>query len=138
MTNFRGRRPAGSAAREFFETVWPGISSADSDLQRKKKIAIRCAQLTVVVMVVAPVTGALITGFGRISPFRIDCLVLASPVYIFWSLYGMHDVLRLLFREPAKELPPPWIPRAPLGPVIYFAVQLTLAGLICYSSGDAQ
>lgn len=129
---------SGTGAREFFETLWPSLSNADSDVQRKKKIAVRCAQLAVMAMVVTPVAGAIITGADRISVFRFTCLVLASPVYILWSLYGLRDVVRLLFREQGTVLLPPWQPRAPLGPVIYFIVQLSLAGLICYASGDAQ
>jgi signal transduction histidine kinase len=139
MSFVRRRQLAARGVQAFFETLWPLISPADSDLQRKKKIAIRCAQLAVTVMVVTPVAVAMIAGDSLNFPFYFMVLILASLIYILWSLHGLHDVMRLMFfPEPGTGLLPPWQPRAPLGPVIYFAVQLTLAGLICYASGAAR
>ena len=134
----RSRRPRDVGAKAFFETLWPSITDADSDLQRKKKIAVRGAHLAVAALVVTPVAGALITGADRVSTFRLSCLVLASPVYILWCMFGLRDVMRLLFRNPGTSLAPTWKPRAPFGPMVYFAIQLSLAGLICYASGDMQ
>lgn len=138
MNSSGGHGLSGARAREFLETLWPTTSAADSELQRKQKIVIRCAQAAVTVMVVVPVAGALLTEAGRISAGRLTCLALASPLYILWSLYGLHEVVRLLFREPGTAGVPRPQPQAPLGAATYFAVQLTLAGLICYASGDAQ
>jgi signal transduction histidine kinase len=137
--NFSRERDLSDAGAEtIWKTLWPRIAATDSELQRKRKTAVRCAQLAVTAMVVVPVAGTIVTGTNHISITRVVCLMIASLIYIPWSLYGLRDVMRLLFREPDNTLSPAWQPRAPLGSVVYFAVQLTLAGLICYASGDVQ
>lgn len=124
--------------RDFLDTAWPVISAGDSELQRRKKMAVRCAQLAVAAMVAAPVMVSLITSSAPADYLRWSCLLVASPVYIFWSLYGMREVVRRVFRSPQEDDFAQWQPRPPFGAAIYFTVQIILAAAICYASGNPQ
>lgn len=138
MNNSPGRNRSGMTVRDFLETAWPAISAGDSELQRRKKMAIRCAQLAMAAMVAAPVIVSLITSAGPAAHLRQSCLLMASPVYIFWSLYGMRDVVHRVFSSPREDDSGQWQPRPPFGAAIYFMVQISLAAVICYASANVQ
>ena len=138
MNNSPGRQGSGMTVRDFLDTAWPAISAGDSDLQRRKKMAVRCAQLAMAAMVAAQVIVSLITNSEPAAYLRQSCLLVASPVYIFWCLYGMRDVVRRAFCSPREEDSGQWQPRPPFGAVIYFTVQISLAAGICYASANVR
>lgn len=121
--------------RAVTESAWPAISGQESELQRKQKVAIRCAQLAVAALVIAPAAGALLSAHGRLSHLQLAVLFLGSPLYILWSLWGLRDVIRSMF-QPAGPAPAP--PRAPGGNFIYFPVQLALAGALAFATGNTE
>jgi len=113
------------------ETVWPVISSADSDSQRRKKLAVRGGHLAMVAMVAIAVTGTILADFPRLTRSRVFGLVAVAVVYMGWSLLGTRDAIRLLLWEGGTPQPLP--ARTPgYGIVLYFVGQVALAGLVYY------
>lgn len=85
-------------------------------------------------MVLAPVTATIVTGLYRASVLKAGILALLSLVYVAWSWQGMRDPVHFLFGKPGTRPPSAANPRVSVGNVIYFVVQLGLAGLICHQS----
>jgi signal transduction histidine kinase len=117
----------------FWSTIWPVTLSTDSELQHRKKVAVRSAQLAVAAMVSAPVAATIVAGLYRNSPASAWALGLLTLTYVLWSWQGVREPIRLLFAEPgvAMEAPPPG---AALKRAAYFLPQLTMAGMIYYAS----
>jgi len=63
-------------------TVWPAASAKDSDLQRRKKLAVRTGHLTMAVMAAAAVAGTLIVEFRQSSGARLASLAAVDLIYI--------------------------------------------------------
>lgn len=134
MAPISGQTSTPSGVQGFLASVWPLVLPTDSELLRRKKRTIRAAQLAVVVMVVAAVLGSVVAGVGQFSALRIMGLALVGLCYLGWSLYGMREAVRAILGEPDAPAPA-WPPGAPWHNGFYFAVQLVLAGLVCYLSG---
>jgi signal transduction histidine kinase len=132
MSDSSSQPRASTVARRFFTTVWPAVSAADSESQRRKKFALRCGQLTVVAMVVFAVAGRMA---AQSSWPQAAGLVAAGLVYVVWYLYGLRGAVRWVLWQRGAGPPPVWPPPAGRKEVVYFAVQLGLAGLICWLGG---
>jgi signal transduction histidine kinase len=117
-----------------WNTVWPATLSTDSELQRRQKFTVRCAQSAVAALVLVPVTATIVTGLYQRSALQAGGLVLLSLLYILWSWHGMREPVSRLFGETQAKQPAARVPGVWPGTVIYFVVQLGLAGLICYQS----
>src|SRR5580658_7716617 len=132
MSDSSSQPRAAAAARRFLATVWPAVSEADSESQRRKKFALRCGQLTVVAMVVFAVAGRMA---AQSSWPQAAGLVAAGLVYVVWYLYGLRGAVGWVLWQRGAGPPPVWPPPAGRKEVLYFAVQLGLAGLICLLGG---
>ncbi len=116
-------------ARGFPATVWPRVRPKDSEIQRRKKFAVRGGHLAMVVMIGAAVAGPMVSDFQRLSALHLAALAAAGLCYIAWSLYGTGGAVGLLLWE--RGAPPPRSSRLPrCGALPYFAVHLGLAALV--------
>ncbi len=130
-----GKRAGAKMAQGRLADVWPASVPTDSELQRRKKVAVRNAQVAVAVLVAAGVIGAIAADFQASSPGYIVTLVVVAVAYAGWSLSGMREpIRRLLAEHPLEETAPAVTPRA----VGYFAVQLALAGFVFMLSNRWQ
>jgi hypothetical protein len=68
VTKHGNQPPLRTGLQELLTTVWPVSMAADSDLQRRKKLAVRSGHLAMAVMVVAAVVGSMIVDFRPLSP----------------------------------------------------------------------
>lgn len=111
----------------FLATVWPASVPTDTELQRRRKVIVRSAQVAVAVMIAAGVGGALLVDYKFFTANRIALLILVSGAYAVWSLHGMRDTIRRLLaeREPAAASPAMDRQR-----IFYFLVQLGLGALV--------
>lgn len=123
-----------SVAKGFFATVWPHVSPADSEFQRRKKVVIRNAQLGVAAMVAAGVIGAFVADFRLWSPLRVGVLLVAAVTYTAWSWMGLRVPIRALLDEGTSTTSPPVTPQR----VLYFVVQLGLATLVFTLSNQVR
>ena len=126
---------SGSKVRNFFATVWPAMLATDSELQRQKKFAVRSGQLLVVAMVAMAVVGRIVSDRHQLSWLQSAGLVAAGVVYVIWYLYGMRESIQCTLWERSAGPPPAWPPPMHWRQAGYFAVQLGLAGLICWLAG---
>ncbi|MCX6904394.1 MAG: sensor histidine kinase [Verrucomicrobia bacterium] len=127
--------PIRTRATDFLATVWPASSPTDSELQRRTKLAVRAAQLAVIVMVSSAVGGTIIADAKALSAGAVAGLVVLTLAYLAWSLYGMRDAVRWVVQEQGAPGGSGWSPAAPQGAGVYFTVQVGLAGLL-YAWGD--
>ena len=112
-----------------FATAWPAISRNDVDSLRRRKVAVRAGHLAMAFMVMAAVGSALLTSPGDYSAIEIATLSSASLIYVLWNAAGTRGVVTLMLWD--KGMPPPVNARVPrCGALVYFTVQLALAGLI--------
>jgi signal transduction histidine kinase len=118
----------------FWRTVWPAALPEDTEPQRRKKVAVRAAQLAVAALVLVPVTAAIVAGLDRRTLLQAAGLALLSLVYIAWSWHGMREPVRALLGEANRQQADASRLSAWPSTVIYFIIQLGLAGLICYQS----
>lgn len=119
----------------FLATVWPASTAADSELQRRKKIAVRSGQLAVVIMVALAVTGRIAADNHQLPRLQAAGLVLAGLVYVIWYLYGLRVAVRWTLWERGAGPPRAWPPPFHWKQVFYFTIQFCLAGLICLLGG---
>ncbi len=122
-------------AGDFLATVWPVPAPNDTEVQRRKKFAVRSGHLAMVVMIVAAVVGSVASGFAEYPTGKLAALAAATIAFTAWSLYGTSGAARLFLWDkdplPAQST---GIPRC--GALAYFAIQLALAGLV-YRLGDS-
>jgi signal transduction histidine kinase len=118
--------------RDLLATVWPVRSPADSELQRRKKVAVRSGHLAMALLAAAAVAGTLAADFNQLSVTRMAALVVLGLLYITWSLYGTHRAVRVLLWEGGAPPPVAHGTGTPGGSLFYFAVQLGLAALLYY------
>lgn len=115
-------------------TIWPRTLPTDSELQRRKKLAVRSGHLALVAMVVAAVGGAVGVNFRELTGLHLAALVLSATAYLAWSFYGTHHAIGVLLWD--KGTPPPMSARVPsCGAIPYFGIQLGLAALV-YGLGE--
>jgi signal transduction histidine kinase len=115
-------------------TAWPAISREDADSLRRRKVAVRGGHLAMAFMVLAAVGSALIAAPGDYSRLEIAVLGVGSLVYVLWNAAGTRGIVTLVLWD--KGVPPPISARVPrCGALLYFTVQVALAGLI-YWIGD--
>lgn len=119
---------------QLLATVWPRTLPSDSEAQRRKKTVVRSAQVAVAVMVAAGVAGAIVADSAIFSAGRIAALVLAAAAYTAWSLNGMRKPVQVLLAVDAAEA----TPAANIRTVIYFIVQLVLAGIVFHLSNHTR
>ncbi|MBI5385551.1 MAG: sensor histidine kinase [Verrucomicrobia bacterium] len=130
MNDSSGHHSTRIVAQEFLATVWPVSLPSDSEMQRRQKLAVRAGQLAMAVMVLAAVAGAIAADFRLWSTTRIAALALVGIIYIVWSLHGLRDAVRFLLLDRGAATMSLWRPGRRVGAVLYFAVQLGLAGLL--------
>jgi hypothetical protein len=116
--------------QDFLATVWPALLTADSEAERRKKIAVRTGQLSMAAMVRVGLAGIIVADFRWLSAERIAEMGVAGVVYLLWSLHGMQDAVRFLFVEREAATPSFWVGGRRLRLTSYFAVHLALAGLL--------
>lgn len=124
-------------ARDLYETLWPPLLPDDPESQRRRKIAVRSAQIAVVALVFVPVVANVATDFRQTTLPRLGGLLLACITYILWSLHGLRKTVRSLFWED-KTTPPPQLGLTRLEASFYFGVQLFLAAVICHLSAHTE
>jgi len=124
---------APSWLRDLLATAWPPAESGDSDLQRRRKAAVRGGQVAMMVLVAAAVIATFAPEAKDASLGRVTALSAAGLAYILWSVHGMRGVVRrLLCCEPAR---PEAIGLNGARLLVYFTVQFGLAQLM-YLLGD--
>ena len=124
-------RPAlGRFGRDSFATVWPATVPQDSELQRRKKLAVRAAQLAVAIMVTAAMTGAIAADAAVLSGLQITGMIFVGLAYILWCWHGIREPVRRVLWESSPSAPSAGT--TPLGwkLIAFFAVQLALAGVL--------
>lgn len=118
----------------FLANVWPLVSSADAEVQRRKKVAVRAGHLAMVGMIAVAVAGSVVVGFSEFTGSQMAMLGAVTLIYTGWSLHGTGGAVRLLLWD--KGTPPPRSSRVPgCGAWIYFSIQVALAGML-YHLGD--
>ena len=110
----------------------PGTSPAGSEFRRRKRLAIRDGQVGMMMMVVAAVAATIVTGYRKLPAWNVGGLVMTSVAYVAWSLHGTREAIRRLLGPGGTAPQPLWPSQATVGVVLYFAVQLGLAGWMCY------
>lgn len=137
-TSFPDAQPGGNVAQTLPATLWPALSETDSELQRRKKLAIRSGQLAMVVMLAGAVAGTLTAGFHKLSTQRLVALATTGFLYILWSLYSSRDAVRfsLWHHRAASPGASPFIaiPRS----LLYIAVQFILGEIMTWLAGPAR
>lgn len=125
MTRFAAMR-----ARDFVSTLWPACVAQDSEFQRRRKLAVRSAQVATVALVAVAIIASLVANSGKLAPLRTVSLIVAGIIYCIWNILGTREVVLGLFCEPTQA--PPWITLQQDGfkASLYFLVQVGLATLI--------
>jgi len=122
--------------RDWLANVWPRTLPADSELQRRNKLAVRAGHLAMVAMIGVAAAASVAAGFRQFSGAQLAALAVAALVHIAWSLYGTSGAVRLLLW--AQAAPPPRLCRLPrCGALAYFSIHIALAGLV-YHLGDRE
>ncbi len=114
---------------DFFANAWPVINQTDSHSLRRRKLAVRAGHLAMMIMIIVTVGSSIAADFVKFNASGISLLGVASAVYILWNLLGTQGVVNVVLWE--KNSPPPVETRVPhCGAVLYFTVQIALAGLV--------
>lgn len=121
---------APSFVRDLLATAWPPVQSSDSELLRRRKLAIRGGQLAMVSLIVAAVLATFVPHAGQASPIRIVALICAALCYIAWSVFGLREPVRHLIATEGAGVRGPRREIAGWRLAVYFAVQFTLAELL--------
>ena len=125
---------AGDRRGSILATAWPVISREDAASLRRRKVAVRAGHLAMAFMVLAAVGSALLAAPGDYSALEIAVLGVGSLGYVLWNAVGTRGVVTLLLWD--KGVPPAISTRVPrCGALVYFSVQVALAGVI-YWIGD--
>jgi signal transduction histidine kinase len=120
-----------STARDLLTTAWPPVERGDSELQRRRKFAVRGGQIAMMVLVGAAVVATFAPHAEQASAWRIFALSITGMAYIMWSLHGMRRPVReLLWGQAASDTAAHGWRLA-----IYFGIQLALAQAM-YGLGD--
>ncbi|MFM1942111.1 MAG: hypothetical protein RI897_1093 [Verrucomicrobiota bacterium] len=110
-------------------SVWPAIGSADSEMLRRKKQAIRAGHLAMCLMVASAIGIPLLRSWREYPSAVVLALWVAGVGYMLWNLYGTRGIVRLVLWEGGN--PPAVQVRTPAcGNGVYFIVQLVLAGVV--------
>ncbi len=133
-----GQRRRWTSVKDFLETVWPPSLATDSGSQRLKKYVARSAQLAVVVLVASVVTGTIVAPPRQLPILRAVGLALTGLAYIVWSLCLMRYVVRASLWERGAGSQPTYSPGSQSAQALGFAVEIGLAGLICWLGGSAE
>ena len=121
--------------RDFLATVWPAISATDTEVQRRKKIAVRSGQVAVMLMIAFGVTGGIAMDWPSLSRLRMAGMVLTGFVYVICFLHGLSGTVKwVLWEQPAGPLIT-WPPPVGRWQVLYFLIQFGLAALMCLLEG---
>lgn len=115
-----------TVAGSLLATVWPFQSPAGSEAQRRKKVILRNAQLAFSLMVAAGVIGAIATDHASMSRLHIVTLTVAALIYTFWCLRGLREPIRRALDDSGS----PGVQAINAGTILYFGIQLGLAGLV--------
>ncbi len=110
---------------------------ADSDLDRRKKLALAVVLFSMAALVIVAVTGALITGAGRLSFGRLIALLVAAAVYVAWSLHGTRQAVQFALRHHQATAGPAWPPEPHIRSALYLCLQFAIAELIVWLAGPA-
>jgi len=120
--------------RGLFATAWPVIILNDSDSLRRRKFAVRAGHLAMIIMILLTVGSAIAADPANFSVASLTLLGMAGTGYVLWNLVGTKGIVALVLWE--NVTPPPIETRVPrCGALIYFTVQITLAGLV-YLTAD--
>jgi len=112
-----------------WETVWPKIGADDSESLRHRKLAVRAGQLAMVCMVFVAAGVAPLARPEDYPVVQIAGLALAGGLFVWWNLVGTRGIITLVLWERA-EPPPPELRRPACGTLLYFVIQVGLAGFI--------
>lgn len=130
--------PLREAAGDLLAALWPGRTTRNSPLHRRKTLAIRGVQLAMVALVVIAIAGSLVVGGRHLPVLRLCSLIVVGAAYVAWSLYGSRDAVRFALWHYGTASPPPWPPEARVWPAVYLIVQLAMAELIIWLAGPAN
>lgn len=134
MSDSSRRSASPSGVPPLVETVWPPRSAADSEPQRRKKLGVRSGHVAMAAMVGAAVLGTVVVDSKRLPASHLALLLATGLAYVAWNLVGTRGAVGLLLWE--GDRPSPLEVRLPWGgAVVYFAIQLALAGTV-YWLGD--
>lgn len=112
-----------------FTTAWPRIFPEDSEVQRRRKRAIRAGHLAMACMLTTALGGPLWRDPQAYSAGQTVGLILASLLYLGWNLAGTRGSVILTLSN--QDVPLPLETRVPrIGAVPYFAIQLALAAAV--------
>lgn len=116
------------------QAVWPRVRPGDSDSRRRKILGVRSGHLAMAAMVGAAVLGTVAVELREWTPARLVGLGWLALSSIAWNLVGARGAVGLLLSE--ADRPAPLSVRRPWGgPLMYFTIQLLLAGGV-YWLGD--
>ncbi len=105
------------------------IHQTDSHSLRRRKLAVRAGHLAMMIMIIVTVGSSIAADFAKFNASGIGSLGVASVVYIVWNLLGTRGIVAVVLWE--KNSPPPVETRVPrCGAVLYFTVQIALAGMV--------
>lgn len=122
--------PPPGVAPAFIAAFWPATRATDSPLRRQRIWVARCVQLGMVIMVGTALAKTVVTELGSLSVTQTAGLAMAGVLYLGWSLYGVQGAVRSLLQEGAT-LRPTGESATPIGPAVFFGIQLGLAMVIC-------
>lgn len=120
----------GMRAGDLLGTLWPGSTATDSEFQRRRKVAVRSAQLSALALVVVAITGAIANNFANLSGLRVTLLLSLGLAYAAWNVIGTRDMVRVLLWEPGSPPLTQSLQERKGRAFFYFAIQMALAGLI--------
>lgn len=121
---------AGTRAGDLLATLWPAGSAVDSEFQRRRKIAVRSAQLSALALVVVAIAVTATSNFASLSGMRLAGLAVFGMAYAVWNVMGTRDIVRVLLWESGSTPPEELLQVGKGRAFFYFVVQLGLAGLI--------
>lgn len=120
-----------------FATVWPAVAPIDSKSLRRRKFAVRAGHLAMILMVLFSVGTAIVADHSNFSAASLTFLGMSGACYVLWNLVGTQGIVTLVLWEKAM-LPPAEIRIPRCGALIYFTVQVALAGLVYYTADHGR
>lgn len=141
VPNTTSKSPAGSTSPEscgafwcpsrLRQTAWPILRVSDTEVVRRRKVAVRAGHLTMAIMIGAAVIGGLVAARSSFTNAQVALLCVLSGAYVIWNLVGTSGMVRLVLWEGEAGPPPTIQSRLPeCGTVLFFIVQTALAATL--------